>query len=80
MNEQRVVYGYLNKAFVNTINEQGKVDKGLIKIIFEELNGKLSPINSEADFDTLSLTAKPCPCLLNPCPRLNLDLLLNAQC
>ncbi len=52
MNEQRVVYGYLNKAFVNTINEQGKVDKGLIKIIFEELNGKLSPINSEADFDT----------------------------
>lgn len=51
MSDNRIVYGYLNKAFTSTVNEQGKIDKGLIKVVFEEVDGKISPINSLIEFD-----------------------------
>lgn len=51
MNDQRVVYGYLNKPFATTLNEQGKVEKGLFKIVFEEIDGKLFSVNLKEDFD-----------------------------
>jgi hypothetical protein len=51
MNEYRTVYGYLNRPFQNKLNAQGKIEKGLIKVLYEELDGRLSPINSETDFD-----------------------------
>jgi hypothetical protein len=51
MSEQRTVYGYLNKSFQSTVNAQGKIDRGLIKVLFEEIDGKLTLINSIIDFD-----------------------------
>jgi MoxR-like ATPase len=52
MNDSRTVFGYLSKPFNNTVNEQGKIDRGLIKILFEEINNTLYPINSNSDFDS----------------------------
>lgn len=51
MQESRIVYGYTSRPFNSTINEQGKIDKGLLKVLFEEINGVLYPINSHEYFD-----------------------------
>jgi hypothetical protein len=51
MNDNRTVYGYLSRAFNSTINDQGKIDKGLIKVLFEEVDNTLYPINTETHFD-----------------------------
>lgn len=51
MNESRIVYGYTYRPFHNTVNEQGKIDKGLIKVLFEEINGRIYPINQHEHFD-----------------------------
>lgn len=51
MNENRTIYGYLNRPFNNTVNAHGKVEKGLITVLFEEVDRTITPINSEKFFD-----------------------------
>lgn len=51
MQDSRIVYGYTSRPFNSTINDQGKIDKGLLKILFEEIDGVLYPINSREQFD-----------------------------
>jgi hypothetical protein len=50
MSEERVVYGYLHEPF-SWLTENGKVTRGLIKVLFEEINNKIYPINTEEFFD-----------------------------
>lgn len=51
MQNNRIVYGYTYRPFHNTTNEHGKIDKGLIRVLFEEIDGVIRPINEEVFFD-----------------------------
>lgn len=52
MQNARIIYGYTDIPFHGTMNEQGKIDKGLMKVLFEEINGVLYPINQQEHFDS----------------------------